>query len=55
MLLDSIESMQMHVPLTFYTIKNKNIWNPISCLTVVQKHMDTESEITTDFIDKGVN
>lgn len=31
------------------------LWETNSGLTVIQKHMETESEITTDFIDQGIN
>lgn len=31
------------------------LWETNSGLTVIQKHTETESEITADFIDQGIN
>lgn len=39
-----------HVHITLLTL-----WETNSGLTVIQKHMETESEITADFIDQGIN
>lgn len=34
-----------------YCWKEKYTWNANSCLPVVQKHKDTESEVAIDFIN----
>lgn len=39
-----------HVHITLFSL-----WETNSGLTVIQRHMETESEITTDFIDQGIN
>lgn len=31
------------------------LWETNSGLTLIQKHMETESEITADSIDQGIN
>lgn len=39
-----------HVHITLFSL-----WETNSALTGIQKHMETESEITADFIDQGIN